>query len=294
MLQFEPITLDKQSRYLKYFSLCPQKTSDYSFINLWGWAEEYGLNWAWENDLVWFQQTRPEVLYWAPVGAWQEIDWIERFKRLGIERGTFIRVSERLVQSWQSELSDRIRVEPTRGQWDYLYKISDLVNLKGNRFHKKKNLLNQFHKNYNHTYLPLGPDSVEMALGMQTDWCTWRDCESVENLSAENRVIARILKSWGHLDGLLGGALMIDGKMIAYTVAEQLTGDMLLIHFEKADSGFKGSYQAVNQIFLSRSPTGVIWVNREQDLDDEGLRKAKLSYYPEDFLRKSKVEIISL
>ncbi len=54
---------------------CPQPTSDYSFINLWAWADEYGLIWAWENDLVWIQQTFPEPVYWAPVGDWHGADW---------------------------------------------------------------------------------------------------------------------------------------------------------------------------------------------------------------------------
>ena len=74
-LQFEPIHLDRQDDYARHFSKCPQKASDYSFVNLWGWAEEYGLRWAWQDRLVWIKQTRPEALYWAPVGPWNAIDW---------------------------------------------------------------------------------------------------------------------------------------------------------------------------------------------------------------------------
>ena len=84
---------------------------------------------------------------------------------------------------------------------------------------------------------------------------------------------------------------MVNQKMVAYTVSEPLTNDMLLIHFEKASSEFKGGYQAINQMFLSHSAQNFKIVNREQDLGDEGLRKAKLSYHPVDFLPKSKVEI---
>jgi len=288
---FEPITIEKQNKYLDFFSRCPQKTSDYSFINLWGWAEEYGLCWAWENDLVWLKQTKPEVYYWAPIGAWHDIDWPERFKKLAITACAFIRIPDEMVQIWKVGLADRLQIESTKGQWDYLYAISDLVNLQGNRFHKKKNLLYQFQKNYDFTYCNLGPDTVEIALAMQTDWCTWRDCESSENLSAENRVIERILKNWDRFVGLTGGALMVNQKMAAYTVAESLTNHMLLIHFEKASSEFKGGYQAINQMFLSHSAQNFKIVNREQDLDDEGLRKAKLSYHPVDFLRKSKLQI---
>ncbi|MDH3885338.1 MAG: phosphatidylglycerol lysyltransferase domain-containing protein, partial [Desulfobacterales bacterium] len=139
------------------------------------------------------------------------------------------------------------------------------------------------------TYLLFGPEMVDQAMAMQTDWCTWRDCESSDILSSENRAIFKILKEWRQLAGLLGGALMVDGSMVAYTVAEALTRDILLIHFEKGDTAYKGSYQAINQKFLANSASQYTFVNREQDLDDEGLRKAKLSYHPVDYLRKYRV-----
>jgi hypothetical protein len=82
---------------------------------------------------------------------------------------------------------------------------------------------------------------------------------------------------------------MVDGSMVAYTVAEALTPDTLLIHFEKGDTAYKGIYQAINQKFLANSASHYTFVNREQDLNDEGLRKAKLSYHPVDYLRKYRV-----
>ena len=82
---------------------------------------------------------------------------------------------------------------------------------------------------------------------------------------------------------------MVDGSMVAYTVAEALTSDMLLIHFEKGDTQYKGIYQAINQMFLADAAAPYTFVNREQDLNDEGLRKAKQSYHPEDYLRKFRV-----
>jgi len=151
--------------------------------------------------------------------------------------------------------------------------------------------LNQFDRKYAFSYLPFGPELVAQAMAMQTDWCTWRDCESSDILSSENRAIFRILKEWKQLAGLFGGALMVDGSMVAYTVAEAFTRDMLLIHFEKGDTQYKGIYQAINQKFLANAASQYAFVNREQDLNDEGLRKAKLSYHPADYLRKFRVTI---
>ncbi len=84
---------------------------------------------------------------------------------------------------------------------------------------------------------------------------------------------------------------MVDGDMAAYTVADALTPQSVVIHFEKGDTRFKGIYQAINQMFLSHSGQAFLTVNREQDLNDEGLRKSKLSYNPSEFLRKSRVTI---
>ena len=95
-----------------------------------------------------------------------------------------------------------------------------------------------------------------------------------------------MLHAWGSLKSLEGGALLVDGEMAAYTIGERLAPDTLLIHFEKGSPGYKGIYQAVNQMFVEQAQGTCQWVNREQDLDNEGLRKAKMSYNPVDFIKK--------
>lgn len=288
-LKFEPINLEKQRQYQELLAACPQVSSDYSFLNLWAWSDDYGLQWAWEADLVWIKQTRPESLLWAPVGPWNSIDWMKRYPQRSDHQTVFIRVPAVLFESWRTAMGDAAIALEERGHWDYEYNVADLIELKGNRYHKKKNLLNQFVKKYEFRYLPFGPDLIEQAMNMQEDWCTWRDCESSDVLSAENKAIARVLADWKHFNGALGGALMVNGDMVAYTVAEGLTRDCIVIHFEKGDTQYKGVYQAINQMFLANSAADFKWVNREQDLGDEGLRKAKLSYHPTSFISKYRV-----
>ena len=290
-LQFTPIELERHQEYAGRLAHCPQVASDYSFLNLWAWAQDYGLQWAWEDDLVWIRQTDPKAVYWAPIGAWGKIDWRARFNQDGREITRFRRIPQQLADCWRTGLGEFPKVSEDRGNWDYIYACEDLIELKGNRYHKKKNLLNQFRKKYDYTYVPLKSELVELAIGMQTDWCTWRDCESSDILSAENRAIYKILEKWDDLDDTIGGAIMVDDRMVAYTVAEPLTADTVLIHFEKGDTEFKGVYQAMNQMFLENSAGNFAFVNREQDLNDEGLRKAKLSYLPADFLKKYLIEL---
>ncbi len=288
-LHFTPIELDRQEAYRDRLRLTPRITSDYSFVNLWGWRREHGLQWAWEDDLVWIKQTAPETVYWAPVGDWRRIDWAARLDGAPPAAAGFVRVPETLVSLWESAEGLRMTAEETPEHSDYIHAYADLAFLKGPKYHKKKNLLNQFLKNYDFRYVRFDADVVARTLQMQENWCEWRDCASMEALAAENRVIANILGRWDRLTGLMGGGLIVDNEMAAYTVAEMLSEDTLLIHFEKGSPGVKGAYQAINQMFLADLDQPVAYVNREQDLGDPGLRKAKMSYHPTDFNRKFRV-----
>jgi uncharacterized protein len=291
--KFEPINFDLQENYLKRLASCPVQTSDYSFINLWGWAQEYGLFWAWEEKLVWIMQTKPQRVFWSPMGNWTDIDWKDSLLNFQQEKFQFVRVPELLLEIWRSQLDNQVFFEDDRDQWDYLYSAQDLIELKGNRFHKKKNLLNQFLKKYDSKYISFGKEMIDHVLAMQSDWCQWRDCELNDALAAENRVIEKVLNAWKKFEQISGGAIFMDEKIVAYTLAENLTDDTLLIHFEKGNPTYQGAYQAINQMFISRASKEdkqtFKMVNRMQDLGDEGLRKAKLSYNPIDFNRKFKV-----
>lgn len=281
-LSFEPISFDRQTEYLRILALVPQLTSDYSFVNLWAWAEEYGLSWAWDNGMVWIRQSLPELCYWAPVGPWWQSAWQDQLPAFPV--GTiFVRVPEQLAVKWRA--AGDYTVSDARDHWDYLYSVRELIELKGNRFHKKKNLLSQFTSKFPVTFKPLDTASISQALLMQLDWCAWKNCEASAGLAAENRVISRVLNSYHAFRNILGGALLVEKQIVAFTVAEKLDQETLVIHFEKGMNGYIGVYQAMNQLFLQEH-SSFKTVNREQDLGSEGLRKAKLSYNPAGFLKK--------
>ncbi len=287
---FAPLGLDGRVEYLNRLAACPEKPSDYSFANLWGWCEEYGLEWSFGDSHVWLRQTKPNVVHWAPIGPWGAVDWA--VCPTLAKGGTFTRVPEGLADIWRAALPGRVDIQEAREHWDYVYDVGELVKLSGNRFHKKKNLLSQFMKTYDYDYHPLTADCIEEVLQMQMEWCQWRDDECDFTLQAENRAIARVVKDWDRLPNLLGGAIRVNGRMIAYTVAEPLDPSMLVIHFEKGQTGFKGVYQAINQMFLEHQGQDFQWVNREQDLGDEGLRKAKTGYHPTRFMKKFAVTVL--
>ncbi|ABB39446.1 Uncharacterized conserved protein UCP018688 [Oleidesulfovibrio alaskensis G20] len=290
-VEFKPLTMDVMEEYLTLFSGTPSRASDYSFTNLWGWANEYGLEVGRTPNLFWIRQTRPEVRYWAPVGDWNAVaDWANC--PMMTAGRTFIRVPQQLADLWQAALGDGVQVQEDRDQWDYLYDAEKLATLSGNKYHKKKNHVNQFKKQYDWQYHPMTADCIEAVLQLQQEWCLSRECEESETLLAENEAVIRVLEYWDTIPGLKGGALYVNDVMVAYTVGEALTDDTLVVHFEKARSEYRGVYQAINQIFVEHEGTGYTYVNREQDLGDEGLRKAKLTYHPADWLRKSTVTVL--
>lgn len=288
---FSPISLDDMDRYRGFHAASGTRAADYSFTNIWGWAEHYGLEWRFSDKLCWIRQTKPDISYWAPMGWWHETDWTATEEL--VSGREFRRVPEPLRRLWEERLPSGIEAEESRGQWDYLYKTEELATLPGNRFHKKKNLLNQFLKKYpGRSYLPLTIECVEAVLRMQEEWCTWNECPGSEALQAENKAIFRVLSNWDQLPGLAGGFIADGGKVIAYTVGEQLTQDTLVIHFEKGTTEYKGVYQAINCFFARDNMERFTLINREQDLDDEGLRHAKESYNPVDYVKKHTVRIV--
>ncbi len=288
---FSPITLCCQDKFDKVLRTCSQRTSDYTFANIWGWTDYYGLELNCSDNMVWVRQTKPELVHWAPIGDWDSVDW-EKCDLMNTPGAKFTRIPETLALQWQEIFGDKIILEENRDHFDYVYSVEELIELRGKRFHKKKNLFRQFLKNYDFEYKEITPDCVEEVLEMQLDWYRWQEEKnSSPALVAENEAISKVLKEIDSITNLTGGTLRVNGKIIAYTIAEPLGDDTIVIHFEKGNTHFKGVYQAINQMFLENTAPDKKFVNREQDLGEPGLRKAKLSYQPVDFMKKYEITV---
>jgi hypothetical protein len=298
--EYSPISIDHMDEYRNLLCRSESRASDYSFGNIWGWAEHYGLEWRRCEKLCWIRQNIPTPVYWAPVGFWDDFDWAAAFTKGTCipecaEGMSFIRVPEQLLRLWQKVMPrERLQITESRGHWDYLYSAAELASLPGNRFHKKKNLLNQFNKAYEHIYSEMSADCVESVLEMQEEWNKFREQDESPVLLAENRAIFRVLSMWDQLSGLYGGAIHLKGAVVAYSIGERITRDTFVVHFEKGIPGYKGIYQAINNSFArSVAEDGnILYLNREQDLNDPGLRKAKESYNPVDYVKKYSVLVL--
>ena len=157
MINFEPISLEKQELYHKYFSMTPEQSADYTFMNLLGLKAIYMLEWAFTEKLVWIRQKSPYTIYWAPVGDWFNTNFCTDFSPCEISGETIIRIPKELALFW--EKTTKIKVKETRDEWEYLYDFNELVTLPGKKFHNKKNLYNQFLKN-EFKYVPIDNKTI--------------------------------------------------------------------------------------------------------------------------------------
>jgi hypothetical protein len=176
-------------------------------------------------------------------------------------------------------------VELDRDDWDYVYLSSDLADLPGDKYHSKRNFISRCLSAHKCEYTKIDDQVVKDCLQLQTEWCNLRKCDSVQGLEGENKAIKTVFDNYGLL-GVFGGAIYVDGKLEAFTVAEPLNNDTAAIHFEKANPEIIGLYQLINQRFCQNDLRAFSFVNREQDLGVKGLRKAKLSYHPHHMVEK--------
>ena len=190
-------------------------------------------------------------------------------------------ISESVLSPVQGELNKRgIEITEDRDNFDYLYKREDLANLTGKKYHKKKNLVNQFLNAYpdheqRHMTAALVPDAIEILDRWHQDRGRGDYEAAREALDLFDSLCLR------------GAVFYVNGKPAAYCLGESIArGRMFAIHFEKGIDEYKGVYQYMNQAFASNLPGFFTWINREQDLGSEGLRQAKMTYRPCGFVRK--------
>lgn len=185
--------------------------------------------------------------------------------------------------SQAQRLSQRgCRVWEDRDNFDYLYAREKLATLSGRQLHRKKNLVNLFLRNNTCTAKPLLAEYAGDALQILERWTAQQEDAGDHDAAREAIENMEVLQ-------LCGGIFYVDEEPIAYTLGEELAqGRMFVIHFEKAarKKEYAGVYQYVNQVFTAILPDKYELINREQDLGDPGLRQAKESYRPVDFIRK--------
>jgi hypothetical protein len=174
-----------------------------------------------------------------------------------------------------------VNIAEDRDNFDYLYNTSDLALLSGKKFHKKRNLVNAFLLSHpNHDEKPLTAEYLPQAVTILERWRQDKGSDGDYIAALEALELAAEME----LEGLI---CFVNKHPAGYCLGEYVAGGtMFAIHFEKGIDEYKGIYQAVNQFFAASLPPSCLYINREQDLGDEGLRQSKMTYRPCGFVKK--------
>jgi hypothetical protein len=286
--QFRDLTVEDKPLFDQLFTRFPPVISEFTFTNLFIWRVAYRIKISRFRNLLSLLSEQGELsFFFPPVG---EGDMIECFQSLLQYLGKngappkIVRIPEVVVNqvNWTGS---GMKAGLDRSQCDYVYLVQDLIELKGRKYHRKRNHIKQFQEKYSHQYIPLTPEWVPQCLQLQTEWCDLRNCEASPGLRNESLAIKEAFTHFEKLE-VKGGAILINGKVEAFTFGDPLNSETIVIHIEKANPAYEGLYPTINQAFLEHEGSRHTYVNREQDLGEEGLRKAKESYFPHHLVNK--------
>ena len=285
---FKPVEIQDKDIFNRYFKEDSPDISELTFTNLFMWQNLYRPAWK-EYDNVLLIILNPEGAHpfgLQPVGTGNKSEALHKlFDCLGEKtpEPKICRAGEKFV----SEVIDKKSFSclPDRDNSDYVYSTLDLIQLSGRKYHRKKNHLNQFIKHIQYEYQELDLELVECFIDMQEEWCKMRECTEIPDLLSEDYAVHTALTHFEELD-YRGGAIKIDGRIEAFSLGEGLNENTAVIHIEKANPEIPGLYNAINQMFCSDAWAEFEFMNREQDLGVEGIRKAKESYLPHHMINK--------
>lgn len=201
------------------------------------------------------------------------------------EAFSFVGLSPTAAQKLDELMPSQFEFNETRDIADYIYLVDDLANLPGKKYHSKRNHISRFKRTYNLQYEDITDANVDDCYALLDEWCLQNKCASDKSLDDEACILKVALKNMQALN-LIGGLVRADGKPVALTIGEEINNDIFVVHFEKALVNYSGSYAIINNEFAIQRLDTYTYVNREEDLGIEGLRKAKLSYHPHTVLTK--------
>ena len=292
MPDIRPLTLADRSLVTEYLHRYPPDISEHTFTNLFIWQPSRPIFFTEiDNSLVFFVKSSggegEYLLYGPPVGNIIIPDIIAAFDSGGGSVIGAVRIPDRNTENLPPA---KYAVNADRGNADYVYLVSDLAELAGRRFSKKRNKIKQCLNKHLCEYVPITSELLAECEIMQENWCNTRDCGKNPGLCNEANAIA---ETFAHFEdfGLLGGAVRVDGIIQAYAVAEELHPGTAVWHFEKAMADIPGLGQLVNQWFSRYGLSDFDYVNREQDLGVPGLRQAKKSYFPHHMVAKNCISL---
>ncbi len=283
-MEFELVDISHRNFISSYLKKYPPIISELTFTNLYLWRKARPIYFAELSDSLFFFiddkiNTSKKILFGPPTGKGTIKSNISLIDNL---ISGAIRITDDITSEFKTI---GFSIESDRDNEDYLYKVSDLSLLEGRKYSKKRNHIKNCLNEYNCTYENISSSLVNECLTLQDNWCNIKGCDINPGLYYENFAIQDAFKYYDTF-ALIGGAIRVNGVIQAFAIGERLNNDTAVCHFEKANNEINGINQLITHWFAKYSLNDFIYVNREQDLGNSGLRKAKLSYYPVQMINK--------
>lgn len=291
MIPFKTPETEHKAAYDAFLLHCGQRGCEYNFANLYLWGRQ---RLALVGDsLVFFSQFNRKSVYPFPLSHGDIRPALEVIMADAKERGIPCRLTGLLAQdcdTLEALFPGRFRFHIDRDGFDYIYALADLAELKGRKFQRKRNHLNRFRQNFEgYTVEPLTDENTAEVSALLDRWYADRlMADPNADFIMEQKAIYKALRHREEL-GIEGLAIRHNGQLLAMTMGSMLSGSTFDVQFEKALDFADGAYPAICWEFsryLQAKYPQLQWLNREDDLGIEGLRKAKLAYCPDHMIEK--------
>lgn len=287
MIELTPLTLDLKDTVSPYFKNITNSVYNFTTAYVWGGAKYVKCNITDNCLTLFYDYPKSPVCASYPQGNGDKEKAIsiacEYMKSCGVNP-VFRNLSDDMTNELTALFPEKFELIPDRNTFDYVYETQKMIELSGKELHAKRNHYNYFKKNYNYKYSKMTENDICECKALFSEWIEGK--ERTKWLEASQEATFKALDHAAIL-GLSGGLIRIDGKICAFSLGEPVSEDTALIHFEVADNDIRGAFNAINSEFCANEWKAFTYVNREEDMGIENLRKTKESYKPAFLLRKT-------
>ncbi|MCB5249539.1 MAG: phosphatidylglycerol lysyltransferase domain-containing protein [Candidatus Cloacimonadales bacterium] len=290
MKRFKTLSIDDYPLIKGFFKQYPQISCDYNVSNLFTWGKHYKVEYAIIEDRLFLHNPTYSLLFF-PIGKYFHIEDLCKIYGFLQEQEPdleLVLIAKDFIAQ-HTNIDEYCNITLNHEWSDYVYLSENLVNMRGKKLAKKKNLISQFRRLYpNYTVDKIRKTDRDEVLAFADKW---RENRNQLDVEAEFKALRYTFDAWDILESK-GLMIRVDSEIVAFAIFSPQNQTMLTEHFEKFDFEFKGSAQMiVFEVAKYAHDNGYILLNREQDMDLEGLRQAKRSYEPlflVDFYRIAK------
>lgn len=278
-MQFKKIEFSDKEIIRKYYTPEKSVAAHFSFTNMYIWQESYNIEYAVESDCLCIKSRHSgkNSYFVLPCGHGDRkaaTDKIIEYAASMGQKCVFAQLSNDDCDFLKENYGERFSFLEDRNNWEYVYETESLISLSGKKLHGKRNHLNVFLKDYDWKYEKINEENIAIAREFAISSIIDKEDRDEELLSA-NKLFDKFFEF-----PLTGAVLYANGEICAVTAGEMLSDNTAVIHLEKANPDIRGSFAAINNLFAKNEFSHVKYINREEDMGIEGLRRAKTSYRP--------------